>query len=103
MLRAAQVSSVVAACLARAKRPGWSAARCATGCWAAPARTSTTRCAATRSGLARRVADLLGGAFFTYSEAFSTYRVVLSGGAVDFAPLRGPTIEQDLAERDFTG
>jgi putative nucleotidyltransferase with HDIG domain len=52
--------------------------------------------------LARRVADLLGGCFFTYSEAFSTYRVVLPGGVVDFSPLRGDSLRADLQCRDFT-
>jgi len=80
--------------------------------------------------LARRLAGRLGGAVFAVSERFATWRVVLPagrallaepvqgaaaeaaasrgvereplGGHVDLAPLRGTTIADDLAARDFT-
>lgn len=52
--------------------------------------------------LARGVAARLSGAFFTYSQAFSTFRVVLPGETIDVSPLRGPDIAADLAGRDFT-
>lgn len=54
--------------------------------------------------LARRLADTLGGSFFTMSEEFRTCRVVAPGGApvYDFAACRGAGIEEDLGERDFT-
>lgn len=54
--------------------------------------------------LARRLADSLGGSFFTMSEEFRTCRVIAPGGApvYDFAACRGAGIEADLGERDFT-
>jgi len=52
--------------------------------------------------LARRVADRLGGAFFTYSQEYSTYRVLLPQATIDLSPLRGAGLEEDLASRDFT-
>lgn len=54
--------------------------------------------------LARRLADTLGGSFFTMSEEFRTCRVIAPGGApvYDFAALRGAGIGDDLAARDFT-
>ena len=52
--------------------------------------------------LARRFADGLDGAFFTYSQVFSTFRVVLPDGSIDVSPLRGGDLAADLAGRDFT-
>ena len=52
--------------------------------------------------LAARLADELGAAVYPVSERFATYRVVLPGWHVDLAPLRGPTLEDDLRGRDFT-
>lgn len=58
------------------------------------------------SQLARAFADEIGAAYFLMDEAFDVARVILEReGAreiVDFARLRGETIEQDLATRDFT-
>lgn len=51
---------------------------------------------------ARRLADLLGGAFFVVSERFAAYRVIVGKRRVDVAPLRGATLEDDLRRRDFT-
>lgn len=102
MLQAAQVSSVVAACLAGGGE-AWLVGGAVRD--ALLGRVSHDLDFAVRGDaqmLARRVADLLGGSYFVYSEQFSTYRVVLPGGIVDFAPLRGATIEEDLAARDFT-
>ena len=57
-------------------------------------------------GLARAVADALGGAFYPLDEERDTGRVVLrrEGRRVelDFARLRGPDLEADLRDRDFT-
>lgn len=57
-------------------------------------------------GLARAVADALGGAFYPLDEARDTGRVVArrEGRRVelDFARLRGPDLEADLRDRDFT-
>ena len=52
--------------------------------------------------LATAVADGLGGSVFAYSERFSAFRVVTAEGHVDFAPLRGETLDDDLRARDFT-
>jgi len=57
--------------------------------------------------LARSVGDALGGFFFPLDEERGTARVVLktreeSGLVLDFARLRGPSLEADLAGRDFT-
>jgi poly(A) polymerase len=94
MLQAAQVSSVVAACLAPGEEAWLVGGAVRDGLLGRASKDLDYAVRGDAQRLARRVADLLGGAFFTYSEAFSTYRVVLSGGVVDFAP--------DLAERDFT-
>jgi poly(A) polymerase len=53
---------------------------------------------------ARKLAAELGGPVFQLSDAFGAWRVVdRSGGRIyDFAPLQGETIEEDLAQRDFT-
>lgn len=57
-------------------------------------------------GLARAVADALGGAFYPLDEERDTGRVVTrrEGRRVelDFARLRGPDLESDLRDRDFT-
>lgn len=58
------------------------------------------------SQLARTFADEIGGAYFLMDETFDVARVILDGDGmrevVDFARLRGESIEQDLATRDFT-
>jgi poly(A) polymerase len=53
---------------------------------------------------ARGLAAELRGPVFRLSEAFGAWRVVdRRGGRIyDFAPLQGETIEDDLAQRDFT-
>jgi putative nucleotidyltransferase with HDIG domain len=54
---------------------------------------------------ARRLADRLGGAFVPLGEPHGMARVVLGGSVpliVDLADFRGPTLEADLAGRDFT-
>jgi poly(A) polymerase len=55
-------------------------------------------------GAARELAAELRGPVFQLSEAFGAWRVVDRGrGHVyDFARLQGETIEEDLAQRDFT-
>lgn len=58
-------------------------------------------------GLARRVANHLGGAYFPLDEARQTGRVILSNNpgqrqVLDFAALRGSDLESDLRGRDFT-
>lgn len=57
-------------------------------------------------GLARAVADALGGAFYPLDEERDTGRIILrwEGRRVelDFARLRGPDLEADLRDRDFT-
>ena len=58
-------------------------------------------------GLARRVADHLGGAYYPLDEERATGRVILAnpgelGEALDFAAFRGPDLESDLWARDFT-
>jgi poly(A) polymerase len=102
MLQAAQVSSVVAACLAPGEEAWLVGGAVRDGLLGRASKDLDYAVRGDAHRLARRVADLLGGAFFTFSEAFSTYRVVLPGGLVDFAALRGATIERDLAARDFT-
>jgi tRNA nucleotidyltransferase/poly(A) polymerase len=57
--------------------------------------------------LARRLADLLGGAFFALDAGRDTGRVVLSGPNerrlyLDVARWRGDSLQADLADRDFT-
>jgi poly(A) polymerase len=53
---------------------------------------------------ARRLARGAGGASFPLSDAFGAWRVVGPGHAwhADLSPLRGATLEEDLALRDFT-
>jgi tRNA nucleotidyltransferase/poly(A) polymerase len=57
--------------------------------------------------VARRLADTLGGDYFTLDEARGTGRALLSFEGdqrltCDFARMRGPDIEADLLSRDFT-
>lgn len=56
--------------------------------------------------LARAAADALGGAYYPLDDERGTGRVILDGDGerhvLDFARLRGPTIDADLAARDFT-
>jgi poly(A) polymerase len=51
-----------------------------------------------------RLARTARAAVFPLSEDFGSWRVVARGGAwqADLSPLLGETIEQDLAQRDFT-
>ena len=52
---------------------------------------------------ARLYARLAGGAVFPLSERHGAWRVAFREGyTVDFTPLHGDTIEEDLATRDFT-
>jgi putative nucleotidyltransferase with HDIG domain len=56
---------------------------------------------------ARKMADALGGAFFTLDEEFQVGRVVLapedaSRQEFDFVKLQGDTLIEDLRKRDFT-
>lgn len=52
---------------------------------------------------ARLYSRMIGGAVFPLSERHGAWRVALQGGnTVDFTPLHGETIEEDLATRDFT-
>ncbi len=57
-------------------------------------------------GLARKAANLLGGAFVLLDQERHTARVVLRDSDelyyVDFATLRGDSLPADLASRDFT-
>ncbi len=58
-------------------------------------------------GLARAVADVLGGAYFPLDAERDTGRVILTAAngtrlELDFAVLRGATLEADLRARDFT-
>lgn len=58
--------------------------------------------------LARKIADLFGGAFYMLDSERGTARVILSGEkngvkyAIDFATLHETEIESDLRQRDFT-
>jgi hypothetical protein len=52
---------------------------------------------------ARLYSRLAGGAVFPLSERHGAWRVAFrAGDTVDFTPLHGETIEEDLATRDFT-
>jgi tRNA nucleotidyltransferase/poly(A) polymerase len=52
---------------------------------------------------ARRYARLTGEAVFPLSERHGAWRVAFRGGrTVDFTPIHGSSIEDDLATRDFT-
>ncbi len=55
---------------------------------------------------ARKVADALGGAYFTLDEEFQVGRVVLTAEGqprqeLDFVKLQGENLEEDLRKRDF--
>jgi poly(A) polymerase len=52
--------------------------------------------------LARDLAGALGGTFVLLDEAERTARVVWQGEILDLAEFRAPTLEGDLAGRDFT-
>src|SRR5262245_2716405 len=52
--------------------------------------------------LARRVAGRLGGTFVALDEARGTARVLWAGLRLDVSEFRAPTLEADLAARDFT-
>lgn len=56
--------------------------------------------------VARQVADALGAAFYPLDPERGTGRVVITGPEgkihLDFATWRGPTLQADLADRDFT-
>ena len=57
-------------------------------------------------GLARRVADWLGGDIFVMDRERGVARVLATRAderlSLDFARFRGHTLEQDLQDRDFT-
>lgn len=58
-------------------------------------------------GLAEEAAARLGGKAFLLHEEDGAYRVVAEGGGngrrtVDFAPIKGMSVEEDLSYRDFT-
>jgi putative nucleotidyltransferase with HDIG domain len=53
-------------------------------------------------GIARRLADALGSAFVPLDPERGAARVVTPGHRVDVADFRAPTLEADLAARDFT-
>jgi tRNA nucleotidyltransferase/poly(A) polymerase len=58
-------------------------------------------------GVAKKVADQLGGGFFVLDEERETCRVILSDEenqrlVVDFTLFQGKTIVEDLSSRDFT-
>ena len=52
--------------------------------------------------LGRALAARLGGRLVPLGREFATCRVVMAGGYLDLAGLRAPSIEGDLAARDFT-
>src|SRR5207249_23459 len=52
--------------------------------------------------LAREVAARLGGAFVPLDPERGTARVLVRGACLDLADWRAPTLEGDLAARDFT-
>src|SRR5712692_2887311 len=52
--------------------------------------------------IGRRLADVLGAAFVPLDVERGASRVVLPGHRVDLADFRAPTLEADLAARDFT-
>ena len=53
---------------------------------------------------ARAIASHVGGAVFALSESFGAWRALArrAGWSCDVSALRGATIEEDLADRDFT-
>jgi tRNA nucleotidyltransferase/poly(A) polymerase len=102
MLEAARVSSVVAACLAPGEEAWLVGGAVRDGLARRPSRDLDYAVHGDAARLARRIADVLGGSYFTYSEEFSAHRIVLPNGVVDVAPLRGASLEDDLRARDFT-
>jgi poly(A) polymerase len=52
--------------------------------------------------IARRVAERLGGAFVPLDPERGTARVLAGGMCLDVSDWRAPTLEGDLAARDFT-
>lgn len=102
MVWAAEASSVVAACLAAGEEAWLVGGAVRDGLLGAQSKDLDYAVRGDTCRLATAVADALGGRCFTYSETFSTQRVVLADGEIDFASLRGPSIEADLAARDFT-
>lgn len=52
--------------------------------------------------LARRVAEVAGGTFVLLDEARGAARVVAGPARLDVTDFRAPTLEDDLAARDFT-
>jgi putative nucleotidyltransferase with HDIG domain len=53
-------------------------------------------------GLARRVADRVAGAFVELDAERGAGRIVTASGRLDVTDLRAPTLDADLASRDFT-
>lgn len=53
-------------------------------------------------GLARAVANALGGAFYVMDAERGTARVIVDGLILDFARCRGTTLDEDLRGRDLT-
>lgn len=53
-------------------------------------------------GLARSVANALGGAFYVMDAERGTARVIVDGMILDFARCRGATLDDDLRGRDLT-
>ncbi len=56
---------------------------------------------------ARRIADILGGAFYVLDDERDYGRVILRQSSgdrliLDFTPMQGQTLEEDLKNRDFT-
>ncbi|HQZ53110.1 MAG TPA: hypothetical protein PLG23_06575 [Thermoflexales bacterium] len=54
------------------------------------------------AGLARAVANALGGAFYVMDAERGTARVIVDGLTLDFARCRGATLDDDLRGRDLT-
>ncbi len=52
--------------------------------------------------LARKVTDALGGAFYLLDAERGTARVILPDAVIDFARLRGDSLDEDLRDRDLT-
>lgn len=102
VLAAAQVSSVVAACLLPDEAAWLVGGAVRDGLLGKASRDLDFAVRGDAARVARVVADLLNGSVFTSSETFSTHRVVLPNGVIDFAPLRGADIVDDLRGRDFT-
>ena len=79
---------------------GSSAGRCATSC---SGEVVDVDVACADPELAARLYSRLAGGVFPLSERHGAWRVAFrAGSTVDFTPLHGETIEDDLASRDFT-